>query len=100
MNSVTKKILGVNLGIFAAYTLLSFVVGFKDGSGGLFHAFFIVAHVILNFLIGLIRLVTAKNESDGGAYILSAFLILVIGFGTCMGLSTLMEQLTHKHMNL
>jgi hypothetical protein len=100
MEQGTKKILGVNLGIFAAYTFLSFLVGYKDGSGGLIHAFFIAIHVIISFLIGIIRLIAVRNNSDGGAYILSAVLILVIGFGTCMGLSTLMENLTHKHLNI
>jgi heme/copper-type cytochrome/quinol oxidase subunit 4 len=100
MEQGTKKILGVNLGIFAAYTLLSFIMGYKDASGGVFHAFFIVAHVIISFLIGIIRLITVKENSDGGAFILSAGLILIIGFGTCVGITQLMEMLTHKRFSL
>jgi hypothetical protein len=100
MEQGTKKILGVNLGIFAVYTLLSFLMGYKDASGGMYHAFFIVIHVILSFLIGIIRLITVKNNSDGGAFILSAGLILIIGFGTCVGLTQLMELITHKRFNL
>jgi heme/copper-type cytochrome/quinol oxidase subunit 4 len=100
MEQGTKKILGVNLGIFAAYTLLSFIMGYKDASGGVFHAFFIVSHVIISFLIGIIRLITVKENSDGGAFILSAGLILIIGFGTCVGITQLMETLTHKRFSL
>jgi hypothetical protein len=77
MEKGTKNILLINLGIFAAYTLFGMVS----------HAFFIVVHVIISFLIGLIRLIFVKDSSDGGVYILSAALILVIGFGTCMGLT-------------
>jgi hypothetical protein len=84
MEKGTKNILLVNLGIFAAYTLLSFVISPKEGM--VYHAFFIVIHVIISFLIGLIRLIFVKDSSDGGVYILSAALILVIGFGTCVGL--------------
>jgi VanZ family protein len=100
MEQGTKKNLGVNLGIFAAYTLLSYLMGFKDNSGSIAHAFFIVAHVIISFFIGIIRLIAVKNNSDGGAFILSAVMILVIGFGTCVGISQLMEMLTHKRFHL
>jgi hypothetical protein len=100
MEQGTKNILLVNLGIFAAYTLLSYLMGYKDASGGFFHAFFIAIHVIISFLIGIIRLIAVKSNSDGGAYILSAVLILVIGFGTCVGMMQLMEQLTGKGLNI
>ena len=84
MEKGTKNILLVNLGIFAAYTLLSFVISPKEGM--IYHAFFIVIHVIISFLIGLIRLIFVKSATDGGVYILSAALVLIIGFGTCMGI--------------
>lgn len=84
MEKGTKNILLINLGIFAAYTLFAFVSSPTDGMVS--HAFFIVVHVIISFLIGLIRLIFVKDSSDGGVYILSAALILVIGFGTCVGL--------------
>ena len=85
MKTGTKNILLVNLGIFAAYTLFAFVTSPKEGM--ITHAFFIVFHVIISFLIGFIRLIFVKDATDGGVYILSAALILVIGFGTCMGLT-------------
>ncbi len=84
MKTGTKNVLLVNLGIFTAYTLLSFVISPREGM--IYHAFFIVIHVIISFLIGLIRLIFVKDATDGGVYILSAALILVIGFGTCMGI--------------
>ena len=84
METGTKNILLANLGIFAAYTLLSFALSPKEGM--IYHAFFIVIHVIISFLIGLIRLIFVRDATDGGVYILSAALILVIGFGTCVGI--------------
>jgi hypothetical protein len=98
MEQGTKKILLVNLGIFAAYTLGSYCISLSDGMG--FHAFFIAIHVILCFLIGIIRLITEKEGSDGGSFILSAVLILLIGFGTCVGIGQVVEKLTGKHLML
>jgi hypothetical protein len=91
MENGTKQILLVNVGIFAAYTLLSYLMSLSEGI--IYHALFIVAHVIIAFLIGLIRLVFVKNSSDGGAYILSAVLVLVIGFGTCVGIGNIIGAL-------
>jgi peptidoglycan/LPS O-acetylase OafA/YrhL len=87
MKPEMKKILLINLGIFAVYTLLSYLISPKEGM--IYHAFFIVSHVILNFLIGIISLIANSRNSNGGAYILSAALVLVIGFGTCMGITQL-----------
>jgi hypothetical protein len=100
MEQGRNKILGVNLGIFAAYTLLSFLIGFRDGSGGLYHAFFIVSHVIISFFIGFIKLTARDKNENAGVHILSAVLILIIGFGTCVGLSELTGFLTHGRLNL
>ena len=101
MENPTKQILMVNLGIFAAYTLLSYLYligGRKDADGNLNHAIFISVHVIISFLIGVIRLIFYRKEADGGAYILSAILVLIIGFGTCVGI---FQVLTHgKGLNL
>jgi VanZ family protein len=94
MSSESKKILLSNLGIFAVYTLMSYLISRPDGL--LYHAFFIVAHVIITFLIGIIRLVFVKDSSDGGAYILSAVLVLGIGFGTCVGIGNIVGALPLK----
>jgi hypothetical protein len=94
MSSESKKILLSNLGIFAVYTLMSYVLSLSDGI--LYHAFFIVAHVIIAFLIGIIRLLFVKDSTDGGAYILSSFLVLVIGYGSCSGIGQLVGALPLK----
>jgi VanZ family protein len=94
MKDESRKILLTNMGIFAAYTLMSYLISRPDGI--LYHAFFISAHVIIAFLIGIIRLVFVKNSSDGGAYILSSVLVLIIGFGTCMGIGRIIGALPLK----
>ena len=77
-----NNILKVNAIIFVAYTLLSLIGG---NSAVIFHAFFIVIHVALCFLIGIGKAISSKNEG-AKYYFLSAGLVLLIGFGTCMGI--------------
>jgi VanZ family protein len=95
MKPEMKKILLINLGIFAVYTVFSYLISPKEGM--IFHAFFIGSHVILNFLIGIVSLIAVDKNSNGGAYILSAALVLVIGFGTCIGLAQLFSASLNVH---
>ena len=77
-----NNILKVNAIIFLVYTLLSLL----GGSGAvIFHAFFIAIHVGLCFLIGIVKGLSLKNE-NAKYYFLSAGLVLLVGFGTCMGI--------------
>ncbi len=77
-----NNILKVNATIFVVYTLLSLL----GGSGAvIFHAFFIAIHVAFCFLIGIAAAISSKNE-NAKYYFLSAGLVLLIGFGTCMGI--------------
>ncbi len=77
-----NKILRVNAIIFVAYTLLSLLGG---SSAVIFHAFFIVIHVALCVLIGIAAAVSSKSD-DAKYHFLSAGLVLLIGFGICMGI--------------
>ena len=77
-----NKVLRVNAIIFVAYTLLSLIGG---SSAVIFHAFFIAIHVALCFLIGIAAAVSSNSE-NAKYYFLSAGLVLLIGFGTCMGI--------------
>jgi uncharacterized membrane protein HdeD (DUF308 family) len=95
MKPEMKKILLINLGIFAVYTVFSYLIAPKEGM--IFHAFFIAVHVIINFLIGVVSLITDSKNSNGGSYILSAALILLIGFGTCIGISQLVGATLNVH---
>lgn len=80
-----NKILRVNAIIFVAYTLLSLIGG---SEAVIFHALFIVIHVALCFLIGIAAAVSSKSD-NAKYYFLSSALVLLIGFGTCMGINSI-----------
>ena len=82
-----NKILRVNAIILVVYTLLSLL----GGSGAvIFHAFFIAIHVALCFLIGIAAAVSSNSE-NAKYYFLSAGLVLLVGFGTCMGFVNIID---------
>jgi uncharacterized membrane protein HdeD (DUF308 family) len=90
MDASKKFILQINLAIFSAYTLIAFAYNGKDGS--IVHAFLIAGHFIICMVVGLLMLIFTKDQPNkGGAFIMSAGLILLIGFGTCMGLNALIN---------
>ena len=66
------KVIGINLGILFIYTLLC---RFIDG-GIILDAFFIAIH----FVVGVIAAIIVKKWE----WALSAFLVLAIGFSTCV----------------
>ena len=82
-----NNILKVNAIIFLVYTLLSLL----GGSGAvIFHAFFIAIHVALCFLIGIAAAISSNSE-NAKYYFLSAGLVLLIGFGTCIGFVNIID---------
>ena len=66
------KVVGINIAILAVYTIASRVV---DG-GIIIDAFLIGLH----FFIGIIASIVVRRWE----WVLSAFLVLVIGFSTCV----------------
>jgi len=66
------KIVGINLGVLAIYTILS---RFSDG-GGVLDAGFLLLHVLFCFLFAL------ANKS--WMWFLSGLLVLLIGVSTCV----------------
>lgn len=81
-----KKILKINLGILAFYTIFCIILG-KEG-GFIMDAFFIVAHVAICLLVGIIQSIVSKGDT-AKEWFLSAILVLLIGFGTCVGFGSL-----------
>lgn len=82
-----NKILKTNGLIFIGYTLLASIA--KDGfSVAIFSAIFIGIHVGILFIMALISFLTNKRE-NAIWLLLSGFLVLIIGFGTCMGNASL-----------
>jgi hypothetical protein len=92
MNAL-KKIAGINLAILIAYTILSGLVGINEkgqykGLGALMlMAVLIGLHVGVAIVVSLYYFVR-RNREKGRAYLLSALLVLVIGFSACMGLGS------------
>ena len=86
MGNLTK-ILGINLLILLIYTL---VINFT-ASGNQKHydilfflAFSIAAQVVINIILCIVYF-TKKNNQLGKAFLLSAGVVLVVGFSACMG---------------
>jgi hypothetical protein len=77
---LSYKIVGVNLGILAGYTLISAI----PSAGVLFDAFLIFFHVMLCLILTL----TGPKRLQ---WLLSGVLVLVIGFSTCVGIGQLRE---------
>jgi len=89
MNSL-KKIAGLNLLIMLIYTLLVSVLstGNQWQMGFMiFMAVLIAVHVGINFIVSLIFFVQ-RNRNMGRNYLLSALLVLAIGFSTCFGIAS------------
>jgi uncharacterized BrkB/YihY/UPF0761 family membrane protein len=87
-----KKIAGINLGILLLYTLFA---GF--GSRGQSHAqlgvlmlmaFAVSVHVAV-CLLAMIYMFVNKKRDEGRAWLLTAGLVLVIGFSACYGAASL-----------
>lgn len=73
------KILGYNLLAFVAYTVLAALTNPKEG---LILSFFIsIAHFVITIIAALV--------SSRWMWLLAGFLVLVIGFGTCVSNLTL-----------
>jgi hypothetical protein len=90
MNSI-KKVAGINLLILIAYTLLINLVGNGGGGGGeagLGVAILMMIAVILHvgvLLLAMLIFFLSKKNVEGRTFLLSALIILVIGFSACLG---------------
>jgi amino acid permease len=83
-----RKILMTNLGILAFYTIFCFV--FNKSAGLVLDAFLIVGHVGICLLVGIIQSITVKKDNSSvKGWFLSALLVLLIGFGTCVSFGRL-----------
>ncbi len=82
-----NKILRVNTKIFLSYTFLSLLGG---STAYIFHAIFIVVHVIICFSIGIVLAFSSKS-AEAQYHFLSMFLVLLIGFGTCIGFVNIID---------
>ncbi|NOS91594.1 MAG: hypothetical protein HOP30_06705 [Cyclobacteriaceae bacterium] len=80
-----NKIVGVNLIILLVYTILiiAFSSGSEKGLGILIGlAFCISIHSGLNFIVAIASFIN-KSKENGRSFLLSALLIVLIGFPSC-----------------
>jgi hypothetical protein len=81
-----KRIGGINLAILVGYMLLINITstGPERGLGvAIFAAMAIIAHVAITGLIAIVFFIQKKRSAP--SYLLSAVLVLVIGFSACLG---------------
>jgi hypothetical protein len=89
MNSI-KKVAGINLLILIVYTLLINLVSTNTGGGeaGLGVAILMMVAVILHvgvLMLAMLIFFISKKNVEGRTFLLSALIILVIGFSACLG---------------
>ncbi len=96
------KIIGINLLILFAYSLISNLLRKLDGDLTMIimMAMSILVQTGICFGFG-IKKFTENKKQEGGIYLLTCFLVLVIGFGTCTQLSAVrgiqqIEENTNK----
>lgn len=81
-----KTIAGINLLVLLIYMGLinvSSTGAERELAVLLIAAFVIVFHVVLNLLIALVLFIRKNKQAK--SFLLSAFIVLVIGFSTCLG---------------
>ena len=82
-----NNILKYNLLAILVYNLLA-VLFLKDGA--VFALMFIVAlHVFINFMLSLIFYFVNKDSEKSKHFLLSMFIVLGIGFGACIGTTSI-----------
>jgi FtsH-binding integral membrane protein len=82
------KIIGINLLILIVYSLISNLLGKLDGELTMIMVMVICILIQTGVCFGFgIKKFTESKKQEGGIYLLTCFLVLIIGFGTCTQLS-------------
>jgi hypothetical protein len=78
------KIIGLNLLILFAYSVVSKLLGKLDGELTMLivMAMGILIQTVFCLILGIKKFTESKKQ-EGGIYLLTCFLVLIIGFGTC-----------------
>ena len=83
-----KKLIYINLGLLLIYTILIIFVSFKGGRENEINRLVLMAsaifyHILINLILGAIFYFDGKKEV-GKAFLLSASVVLLIGFSSCI----------------
>jgi hypothetical protein len=83
MNEI-RKIVGMNLLILFLYVVITAL--YTSGQNALELMLLIAGHFVICLLIGIGYYIAKKNVK-GNALVLSSFLVLLIGFSTCVAIN-------------
>jgi hypothetical protein len=87
MENFGKRALTHLIGLLA-YSAILRIIDKPNGGMMILLAFIIVIHVMACFGFAITKFSSNKSQ-EGKQYLLIALLVLIIGFGTCLGLFTL-----------
>ncbi|PJJ60835.1 hypothetical protein [Hymenobacter chitinivorans] len=71
------------LGVLAGAVVLGALTKVTDGGAALLFALGYGLQVVVNMILGAVRLVKDEPGRSAAPYFLSALLVLIIGFGAC-----------------
>ncbi|NET33014.1 MAG: hypothetical protein F6K19_13515 [Cyanothece sp. SIO1E1] len=86
----TGRIIGINLIILAIYAIIAAAVASQDKSGyagagyGLFMMTLLAIHVGILLIMSIVFFVR-KDKEKGKTYLISLFVVLLVGFSACLG---------------
>lgn len=93
-----KKIAGINLLILLVYTAIVFFSNLDTGGSLTILVVLMVIigiHVFINLVLGIIFF-TQKDNERGRAFLLSALIVLVVGFSSCFGSGLLADEVSNR----
>ncbi len=76
------KIAGFNILFILLYDIL-LRLGTDGGSAVIISLFLVVGQTLVNFILAII-LYSTKNSQRANSFLLTAILVLIIGFGVCV----------------
>lgn len=93
---MNTKLIRINLLVLLGYTILAHLIALTESGGAsmviaIILMIAVIGHVGVLVLVALVNFVQGR-ASEGGQLLLSALLVGIIGFGTCLGSATLAEQ--------
>ncbi len=83
------RMVGVNLGLMLLYTIISVAMASEHNADmeiAVSMLFFVAAHFILLFVVSIAFLIAGKSIWAKAGF-MSLLVVLLVGFGTCLGVT-------------
>jgi hypothetical protein len=77
------KIAGINIAIIVAYGILLRILGTESWNVIMISMMLVIFQVLINFVLSLMHY-SGKERELGNSYMLTTFLVLIVGFGVCV----------------